>query len=233
MAIDVLARGSDGYEENRGAFNVLLSQEPAAIVTPQRARDVVDAIDYAKAEGLRVGAQRTGHAAEPLGDLSGHPADPHGGDEPGLDRRRAAHRPGRLGGALGRPRAAGLRARAGRLPRLLADGRDRRLQPRRRGRLVRPQARPAVQPGDRDRAGRRDRDRAADRRRQRRRALLGDARGGRRLRRRHRDRVRAAADPRGLRRGALLPGRAGERGLPRLARASPRRRRTRSPRSPG
>ncbi|HXF32045.1 MAG TPA: FAD-binding oxidoreductase [Solirubrobacterales bacterium] len=71
MSIDVLSRGSDGYEENRGAFNVLLSQEPAAIVTPHTTGDVVDAIDYAKAEGLRVGAQRTGHAAEPLGDLSG------------------------------------------------------------------------------------------------------------------------------------------------------------------
>ena len=32
---------------------------------------MVDAIDYAKAEGLRVGAQRTGHSAEPLGDLAG------------------------------------------------------------------------------------------------------------------------------------------------------------------
>jgi FAD/FMN-containing dehydrogenase len=70
MGIDVLARGSDGYEANRGAFNVLLSQDPAGIVTPQGARDVAEAIAYAKAEGLRIGAQRTGHSAEPLGDLS-------------------------------------------------------------------------------------------------------------------------------------------------------------------
>jgi FAD/FMN-containing dehydrogenase len=70
MGIDVLARGSDGYEANRGAFNVLLSQDPARIVTPRDARDVADAIAYAKAEGLRIGAQRTGHSAEPLGDLS-------------------------------------------------------------------------------------------------------------------------------------------------------------------
>ena len=70
MAIDVLSHGSDGYEENRGAFNVLLNQEPAAIVTPHSTGDVANAIEYAKAEGLRVGAQRTGHAAEPLGDLS-------------------------------------------------------------------------------------------------------------------------------------------------------------------
>jgi FAD/FMN-containing dehydrogenase len=71
MAIDVSPRGSDGYEANRGAFNVLLSQEPAGIVTPAGAADVVDAVEYAKAEGLRIGAQRTGHGAEPLLDLSG------------------------------------------------------------------------------------------------------------------------------------------------------------------
>jgi len=71
MAIDVSPRGSAGYEANRGAFNVLLSQEPAGIVTPAGAADVVDAVEYAKAEGLRIGAQRTGHGAEPLLDLSG------------------------------------------------------------------------------------------------------------------------------------------------------------------
>jgi FAD/FMN-containing dehydrogenase len=71
MAIDVLPRGSDGYEANRGAFNVLLSQDPAGIVTPSGAADAVGAVEYAKAEGLRIGAQRTGHSAEPLGDLGG------------------------------------------------------------------------------------------------------------------------------------------------------------------
>lgn len=69
MGIDVLGRGTDGYEANRGAFNVLLSQDPAGIVTPRGAREVAEAIAYAKAEGLRIGAQRTGHSAEPLGDL--------------------------------------------------------------------------------------------------------------------------------------------------------------------
>jgi FAD/FMN-containing dehydrogenase len=71
MAIDVLSRGSDTYDANRGAFNALLSQEPAGIVTPAGAADVVAAVEYAKAEGLRVSAQRTGHGAEPLLDLSG------------------------------------------------------------------------------------------------------------------------------------------------------------------
>ena len=69
MGIDVLKPKSGGYDQNRGAFNVLLSQEPAAIVTPHSSGEVIDAIEYAKAEGLRIGAQRTGHAAEPLGNL--------------------------------------------------------------------------------------------------------------------------------------------------------------------
>lgn len=69
MGIDVLKPQSDDYDRNRGAFNVLLRQEPAAIVTPRTPGDVIDAIEYAKAEDLRIGAQRTGHAAEPLGDL--------------------------------------------------------------------------------------------------------------------------------------------------------------------
>src|ERR1700743_1556638 len=71
MGIDVLGPGTDGYEANRGAFNVLLSQEPAGIVAPGGAREGAEAVAYAKAEGLRIGAQRTGHSAEPLGDLSG------------------------------------------------------------------------------------------------------------------------------------------------------------------
>jgi FAD/FMN-containing dehydrogenase len=70
MGIDVLKPESDGYAQNSGAFNVLLSQDPAAVATPRSSADVVDAVAYAKAHGLRVGAQRTGHSAEPLGDLS-------------------------------------------------------------------------------------------------------------------------------------------------------------------
>jgi FAD/FMN-containing dehydrogenase len=69
MGIDVLKPESDDYSRNRGAYNVLLSQEPAAIVTPRSTADVIEAIDYARSAGLRIGAQRTGHTAEPLGDL--------------------------------------------------------------------------------------------------------------------------------------------------------------------
>src|ERR1700742_1735514 len=71
MGMDVLGPGTDGDEANRGVFNVLLRQEPAGIVTPRGAREVAEAVAYAKAAGLRIGAQRTGHSAEPLGDLAG------------------------------------------------------------------------------------------------------------------------------------------------------------------
>jgi hypothetical protein len=71
MAIDVLQPGSEGYAAGSGAFNVLLSQRPTGVVTPGDAADCVAAVEYAKAEGLRIAAQCTGHSAEPLGDLAG------------------------------------------------------------------------------------------------------------------------------------------------------------------
>ena len=165
MAIDVLAPGSDGYEADRGAFNVLLSQSPAGIVAPRDAADVIASIEYAKAEGLRVSAQRTGHLAEPLGDLAGTLLLRTAAmDTVSIDAERRIARvgAGALWGDLV-PQASDLGLAA--LPRLLPHGRHRRLQPRRRGRLVRAQVRTSVQPGHRGRAGRRRRDRTAGRRR--------------------------------------------------------------------
>ncbi len=71
MGIDVLKPETDAYAKDSGGFNVLLTQRPAAVVAPRSAAEVAETVAYAKAEGLRVGAQRTGHSAEPLGDLSG------------------------------------------------------------------------------------------------------------------------------------------------------------------
>jgi FAD/FMN-containing dehydrogenase len=70
MGIDVLKPDSGGYAANSGGFNVLLAQRPAAVVAPRSTAEVAETVAYAKAEGLRIGAQRTGHSAEPLGDLS-------------------------------------------------------------------------------------------------------------------------------------------------------------------
>src|SRR4051794_10777305 len=67
-----LARpGDDGYDAARQAFNLAVDQRPAAVAFPAQASEVADVVRYARAAGLRVAAQTTGHNAAPLGDLSG------------------------------------------------------------------------------------------------------------------------------------------------------------------
>ncbi|MGE0506353.1 MAG: FAD-binding oxidoreductase [Solirubrobacterales bacterium] len=65
----MLSTGAPAYEENRGAFNLLLDQRPAAIALPASAAEVSEAIAAAKSRGLRVATQRTGHGADPLRSL--------------------------------------------------------------------------------------------------------------------------------------------------------------------
>ena len=69
MGTELLTAGNPAYDEHRGAFNLLLDQRPAAICLPASPAEVSDAIGEAKARGLRVSAQRTGHGADPLGAL--------------------------------------------------------------------------------------------------------------------------------------------------------------------
>jgi FAD/FMN-containing dehydrogenase len=69
MSSELLSAGAPAYEENRGAFNVLLDQRPAAIALPVSPAEVGEAIAAAKSRGLRVAAQRTGHGADPLRSL--------------------------------------------------------------------------------------------------------------------------------------------------------------------
>ena len=66
----VLAEGDEGWDDARLAFNLLIDQRPAGIVLPERVEDVVAAIGFASVNDLRIAAQRTGHNAGPLGDLS-------------------------------------------------------------------------------------------------------------------------------------------------------------------
>jgi FAD/FMN-containing dehydrogenase len=54
----------------RGAFNILVDQQPAGIAVPSSADDVSDVVRSAAADGKRVAAQRTGHNAAPLGQLA-------------------------------------------------------------------------------------------------------------------------------------------------------------------
>lgn len=61
--------GDPTWDHARSAFNLTLDQHPAAVAFPSDARDVEAAIAYARAAGLRVAPQATGHNQGPLGDL--------------------------------------------------------------------------------------------------------------------------------------------------------------------
>ena len=130
--------------------------------------------------------------------------------------RRVARVAGGLEVGGGRPDR--LRARPSGAARLDAGRQRRRLLARRRGRLVRPQARAVDEQRHRDRARHRRRPAAARRPRERARAVLGAPRRRRQLRRRHGARGAAVRDPRGLRRRPVLPVGALCRGAARVAR---------------
>jgi hypothetical protein len=68
----IIRTASDpGWDEARRAWNLTADQRPAAIALPASARDVAEAVGYARHHGLRVAAQGTGHNAPPLGPLPG------------------------------------------------------------------------------------------------------------------------------------------------------------------
>ncbi len=67
---EVIMPGAPEWDGSRGAFNVLLDQQPAAIALPRSATDVATLVRSAAAAGKRVSAQRTGHSAAPLGALA-------------------------------------------------------------------------------------------------------------------------------------------------------------------
>jgi FAD/FMN-containing dehydrogenase len=57
------------WDEARRAWNLAVDQQPAAVVFPETAEDVIATVELARALGLRVTAQATGHNAGPLGSL--------------------------------------------------------------------------------------------------------------------------------------------------------------------
>ena len=61
--------GDPNWDDARSAFNLLLDQHPAAVAFPADADDVVVAVNYARAAGLRVAPQATAHNQGPLGAL--------------------------------------------------------------------------------------------------------------------------------------------------------------------
>lgn len=108
---DVFVPGDDGYDEARRAWNLTEDQRPAVVVVPESAAEVARAVRFARAQGMRIAPQATGHGAAPLEPLEGAmllktsrlrrarrptaPGTPHGRGR----RRRARHRlPRRLPG---------------------------------------------------------------------------------------------------------------------------------------
>src|ERR687896_1615797 len=62
--------GSDpDWDATRQAFNITADVRPAAMALPRDVGDVIAAVGYARANGLRVAPQATGHNAAPLGSL--------------------------------------------------------------------------------------------------------------------------------------------------------------------
>ncbi len=66
----VVTADDAGWDAARQAFNLAIDQRPPLVAFPESTEDVVAVVDFARANGLRVAPQRTGHAAEPLAPLA-------------------------------------------------------------------------------------------------------------------------------------------------------------------
>jgi FAD/FMN-containing dehydrogenase len=66
----VVRPGDDGWDGARQAWNLAVDQQPRAVAFPVDEQDVAAIVRYARAAGLRVAPQRTGHNAAPLGSLT-------------------------------------------------------------------------------------------------------------------------------------------------------------------
>ena len=67
----VFLPGDEGWDEARRAWNLAVDQQPEAVVLAESSADVAETVRAARAAGLRVAPQGTGHGATSLGDLAG------------------------------------------------------------------------------------------------------------------------------------------------------------------
>src|SRR3954449_7578465 len=56
------------WDEARMAWNLAVDQRPAAVAIPETVDDIVEVVNYARENGLRVAGQSTGHNAHPLAE---------------------------------------------------------------------------------------------------------------------------------------------------------------------
>jgi FAD/FMN-containing dehydrogenase len=71
IAGDVFLPGDHGYDDARRAFLLNADPRPAVVVLGESPADVVEAVQFGRAQGMRIAPQSTGHGAvplEPLGD---------------------------------------------------------------------------------------------------------------------------------------------------------------------
>jgi hypothetical protein len=71
LAGQVFVPGEAGYDQARRAWNLAVDQRPAVVVEASSAADVAQAVRYARARGIRIAPQGTGHGAGPLEPLDG------------------------------------------------------------------------------------------------------------------------------------------------------------------
>ena len=68
---EVIAPGDLGYDDARAVWNGSIDKRPALIVRPVWAADVIDAVNYARAEGLPLAVRCGGHSVAGNGTVDG------------------------------------------------------------------------------------------------------------------------------------------------------------------
>src|ERR671919_1305664 len=69
MTGGVVTPSDPDWDATRQVFNLATDLRPAAVALPRDVNDVIAAVQYAGANGLRVAPQATGHNADALGSL--------------------------------------------------------------------------------------------------------------------------------------------------------------------
>src|SRR5262249_41643915 len=68
---EVIRPGDTSYDEARSVYNGSIDRRPTLIVRPRGAADVIDAVKYARANGLALGVKCGGHSVAGNGTVDG------------------------------------------------------------------------------------------------------------------------------------------------------------------